>query len=267
MRVSLTVLFYALSVATLGVAWLRRARWPERAPRLGVLAWQAMSWSILTAVALAGLALAVPVLPLGLNLATILDTCAMLLRQQYSTPGGALAGAVGLTLALAVTARVFLGLGVSFWGARSVRVHQHQGLRLVARRDERLGVLVLDHPVCEAYCLPGDGGQVVVTTATLAALDDAQTAAVLAHERAHLDGRHHLVNQVAVGLLRALPFSSALRHARDEIAQLTEMIADDAAVRGGADAVTLATALVRLAETHAPAGALGAGGTTAVVRV
>ncbi|WP_248581860.1 M56 family metallopeptidase [Nocardioides sp. InS609-2] len=268
MRASVALLLYALTMATLGGAWLRRAHWPERAPRLGVLAWQSLSWSILAAVTLAGLVLAVPVSPVGPDLATVLDTCAMLLRQQYSTPGGVTAGVVGVVLTLGVTARVALVLAQSFWAARNVRVHQHQRLGLVARADTVLGVLVLDHSACVAYCLPGGGrGRVVVTTAALAVLDDAQIAAVLAHERAHLSGRHHLVNQVAAGLRAALPFVPTLRFANVEIAQLTEMIADDTAVRRGADRLGLATALVRLAESQAPAGALGAGGSTAIARV
>ena len=44
------------------------------------------------------------------------------------------------------------------------------------------------------------------------------------------------------------------------------MVADDAATRT-VDRLTLATALVRLAEGSTPAGALGAGGSTALLRV
>ncbi len=47
---------------------------------------------------------------------------------------------------------------------------------------------------------------------------------------------------------------------------LTEMVADDAATRI-VDRMTVATALVRLAEGSTPAGALGAGGSTALMRV
>jgi len=139
-RASVALLVYALTMATLGGAWLRRVHWPERAPRLGVLAWQALSWSILAAVTLAGLVLAVPVSTVGGDLAAVLDACAMLLRQQYSTPGGVTAGVVGLVLTLGVTSRVALVLAQSFWAARNARVHQHRRLGLVARVDTVLGV-------------------------------------------------------------------------------------------------------------------------------
>nr|BFE70551.1 hypothetical protein GCM10020092_038520 [Actinoplanes digitatis] len=39
--------------------------------------------------------------------------------------------------------------------------------------------------------MPGAGGRIVVTTGMRAALDDAQYAALLAHERAHLAAHHH----------------------------------------------------------------------------
>lgn len=267
MKVSIALLLYAGAMSTVGGAWLRRARWPQRAPRLGVLAWQALSGSILSAVMLAGLALAVPVSFVGGDLASVLDTCAALLTEQYSTPGGVLTGALGAALTLVVLARAALRLAASFWAVRRVRAAQRLRLALVAQADVALGALVLNHPRPAAYCLPGGGGRVVVTSGALAALDDAQVAAVLGHERAHLRGRHHVVNQVAGGLRTAFPFVPALCVASDQIAQLTEMIADDGAIRRGADRLTLASALVRLAEAHAPAGALGAGGATVVCRV
>ncbi len=52
--------------------------------------------------------------------------------------------------------------------------------------------VVLDDPRPAAYCVPGRPGTIVLTSGALAVLDPAQLAAVLAHERAHLAGRHHL---------------------------------------------------------------------------
>jgi Zn-dependent protease with chaperone function len=67
-------------------------------------------------------------------------------------------------------------------------------------------VTVIDHEAPAVYCLPGRHGRVVVATAALRALDDERLAAVLAHERAHLRQRHHLLRATAEALAVALPF-------------------------------------------------------------
>ena len=92
----------------------------------------------------------------------------------------------------------------------------------------------MEHPAAVAYCLPGRVGTIVLTTAALAALDDAELAAVLAHERAHLRGRHHLVLAAASALAQTLPFLPGLCTAQTELARLLEMIADDKAADRGA---------------------------------
>ena len=51
---------------------------------------------------------------------------------------------------------------------------------------------VLDDAGPDAYALPGRPGAIVVTTGMLRALDPAEREVLLAHERAHLAGRHHL---------------------------------------------------------------------------
>ncbi|GAB3662743.1 M56 family metallopeptidase [Nocardioides korecus] len=266
MIASVALIAYAVLAGTFGVSLLRRTRWAERAPRLGIVAWQALSGSLVASVVLAGLSLAVPVSLVTSDLAGLLDTCVMLLRAQYSTPGGAAVSTVGLMVSLVVLGRVAQCLVESWRTARAGRARQRTQLSLIARPDKEPDVVVLDHASCAAYCVPGRAGQIVITTAARDALDPEQMSAVLAHERAHLRGRHHLVIQFAASLRAAFPFVPAFRHAEDEVARLTEMAADDAAMRT-VDRLTLATALVRLAEGSTPAGALGAGGSTALVRV
>ena len=51
---------YALLVGIAGIPLLERAGWLERTPRLGVLAWQVVSMSVLAALLLAGITAAVP---------------------------------------------------------------------------------------------------------------------------------------------------------------------------------------------------------------
>lgn len=266
MMAGIGLVAFAVLAATVGAFLLRRSSWPERAPRLGILAWQVLSGSVFFAVLFAGLSLALPAWPFGVGLAELLDTCVAMLRAQYTTPGGAAVGSAGLVLAVLVLSRTVYTFGRAAWTAGVGRSAQRERLALLARHDPRLDVLVLDHGSCAAYCVPGHGGRVVLTSAALDALDDAQLTAVLHHERAHLQGRHHLVIWAASALRTAFPFVPAFRWAEGEIGRLAEMLADDAAVRR-TDRLALATALVRLAGGAAPRGALGAGGHSAVGRV
>jgi Zn-dependent protease with chaperone function len=107
---------------------------------------------------------------------------------------------------------------------------------------------------------------VILSTGALQELDPAQLAAVLAHERAHLTGRHHRLLALArIGSL-VLPFLPLMRDADAQVARLVEMHADDAAARAS-DPRSLATALVVLASGATPAPALGAATTDSVQRI
>lgn len=266
MTVPVTLLAFAVLVATLGPRLLMRSGWPERSPRLGILAWQAMSGSLVLAVVLAGAVLALPAVPFSANLAELLSACVEALRAHYATPGGAALSASGAVLALGVLARAGYCLAVGLVSAGRERRRQLQTLALVARRHQTCDALVVESTAAAAYCLPGRRREVVLTTGALAALDDDQLAGVLAHERAHLRGRHDVVLAASAALQQAFPRIPAFRVAHGELARLVEMLADDVAVRGN-DRLTVATALVRLAEASTPTAALGVGGTTALARV
>lgn len=262
-----TLIVFALLLALLGPMVLRRSPWPERSPRIGIAAWQALSASLVLTVLLAGVALAVPAIPWTTNLAELIRACAMALRKQYSTPGGAVVSATGAVAALMVLGRVAYCLARGLRDASRSRKRQLQALTMVAQPHPDHNALIVEHPAAAAYCLPGRGRQIVLTTAALAALDQDQLSAVLAHERAHLRGQHHLILAAADALQRAFPGVAAFREARNALGRLIEMLADDTAAREG-DRLTVATALVRLGE-HAPtpAAALGAGGESALGRV
>src|SRR5439155_5067377 len=115
------------------------------------------------------------------------------------------------------------------------------------------------------YCLPGRR-RIVLTTGALTRLDDRELDAVLAHERAHLSGRHHIVIALAVALQRAFPLVRFFAIAARQVAYLVEIAADDAAVRR-APRLTVASALLAVATPGVPAGALGAGGSAAAQRI
>ena len=112
------------------------------------------------------------------------------------------------------------------------------------------GTVVLDDPRPAAYCVAGRPAAIVVTSGALALLGGTQLSAVLAHERAHLAGRHHLLATAIRGLTAAFPGVPLFARGAAEVARLSEMTADDAAVRL-AGRPALVTALLAIA-TGAP---------------
>jgi Zn-dependent protease with chaperone function len=259
------LLAYAGLLLAVAAPALAQARWPDRAPRLALAAWFAVTGSAVASVILGGLALLVPTVRVSADLGRLLTACVMALRAQYAHPGGAAAAGVGAVLALAVTARVSWCLAATMASAARVRRRHRSQLRVAARPDPGLGALVIDHDEPAAWCLPGQRTPAVLTTAAIAALGDAQLAAVLAHERAHQRGHHHLLVSLAGALASAFPRVPAFGHAHQQVARLTELLADDAAA-AASHRLTVAEALLTLG-APAPAAALGAGGPGAGARI
>ncbi len=124
----------------------------------------------------------------------------------------------------------------------------------------------MEHAQPAAYCVAGRQPTVILTTGAVQALDPGQLDAVLAHERAHLTGRHHRLLAMARIGREVLPFLPLMRDAEEQVARLVELHADDAATRAR-DPRLLATALVVLATAASPAPALAAGATDSVQRI
>jgi beta-lactamase regulating signal transducer with metallopeptidase domain len=124
----------------------------------------------------------------------------------------------------------------------------------------------VEHAQPAAYCVAGRQPTVILTTGAVQALDAAQLDAVLAHERAHLTGRHHRLLALARIGREVLPFLPLMRDAEEQVARLVELHADDAASRAR-DPRLLATALVVLAAPASPVPGLAAGVTDAVQRI
>ncbi|MBC2644906.1 MULTISPECIES: M56 family metallopeptidase [unclassified Rhodococcus (in: high G+C Gram-positive bacteria)] len=144
------------------------------------------------------------------------------------------------------------------------RTHRHARMaRVIGRRLTGSDAVVVETADRLAYCVAGRPHTIVVTTGALTALDPDQLEAVLAHERAHLTGRHHLLLAAARGLAAALPRMRLFRDGAVEIARLLEMCADDIAARDHGRRTLLGGLL---ALTGAPAGALGAGGEDVLAR-
>ncbi|MER6005431.1 M56 family metallopeptidase [Nonomuraea angiospora] len=242
---------------------MRTARWADRAPRLAIAMWQAAGASVVASAVLAAFAFAVPADVVGHGLAGLFEICAAMLSDG---DGLTVAGAGALLAAGAVLARL-LSCGAAVLVRTSMERRAHAAmLGLLGRRDRDLDAIVLEHDERLAYCLPGRRAQTVITTGALRSLTPEQVAAVLAHERAHLRGRHHLALAAAHTLARAFPKVPVFGAAEAEIVRLIELLADDVAARRH-PRVQIAAALVGLATGRAPAFALGAGGDTALLRV
>jgi Zn-dependent protease with chaperone function len=118
--------------------------------------------------------------------------------------------------------------------------------------------VLLDSPQRIAYCVPGRPAAIVLSTGALAILDPSQLMAVLAHERAHLAGRHHLLIAATRGLAATFPAGPLFTRGPAEVARLAEMCADDVAARSSGRN-TLITALLAMGTGIAvPAAALAA---------
>jgi hypothetical protein len=163
-------------------------------------------------------------------------------------------------------------LGVAVLGALAIRVTvvSARGIRRRTRkRQDNLAVLRMvarsatgsrnvmwlahDRPL--AFSMPGRPGVVVATEGLRRKLDATAVNAVLSHEHAHLDGRHHLLVSLTDALRTALPFVPLFHQGPRAVRELVELAADVTAVRHcGVTAVR--TALVGVAGDGAPSTSL-----------
>jgi Zn-dependent protease with chaperone function len=261
---AIALLLYAGAISAAGTRWLARAAWPLQAPRIGVAAWLGGAVSVAVCAVAAGLILAIPCLKFMIDPHT-LQACLSLWRAQYASPEGAAAGVAGSVLIVTILGRLAWFYGSALNAARQRRAVHDDALALIARPGPTPDVAIIDSDQPAAYCVPGRH-RIVLTTGALTRLDDRQLDAVLAHERAHLSGRHHLMVTFAAALKHALPPVRFFSLAAQQVSDLVEVAADDAATRR-ASRLTLAAALLAVATADAPAWALGAGGSAATQRI
>jgi beta-lactamase regulating signal transducer with metallopeptidase domain len=245
---------------------LAAARWPRRSPAAAIVLWQALGlgWGLAAVGALAGFGVAGG--GSGVARGAFMLAYRVLDGRAAAGTRRLLALILGLRL-LALAAGVVLLLLLcwilvaAFAAVVRARRRQRMLLSLLAHGDPKVpGALVVDHPSATAYCVPGLRSKIVISAGALDLLDQAELAAVLAHERAHLRERHDLVLLPFTALLRAFRWSAVARDAHAAVALLVEMLADDRALRHR-PARELATALLRVGAAggvQAPNGALPA---------
>jgi Zn-dependent protease with chaperone function len=244
---------------------LASASWPGRCPAAAILLWQALGlgWGLAAVGALAGLGAGRR--HTGVARAA-LAVASRVMRDGVFEPRAS--GPLAVLRLVSVAAGLVLlmllcwVLVAAFAAVLRARRRQRDLLSLLAHGDPKVpGALVVDHPAAAAYCVPGLRSRIVFSAGTLELLDQAELAAVLAHERAHLRERHDLVLLPFTALLRAFRWSAVARRAESAVALLLEMLADDHALRHR-PARELATALMRVgaAGSPAPSGTLAADG-------
>jgi beta-lactamase regulating signal transducer with metallopeptidase domain len=160
-------------------------------------------------------------------------------------------------LLIAFAARLVIVSVRGFQRRARKRQENLEVLRLVGRRPAAgpSDLLWLAHDRPLAFSMAGRPGIVVATEGLSRHLDHHSVEAVLAHERAHLAGRHHLLVATADAVHATLPFVPLFRQAPRAIRDLVELAADVAAVRDcGAPAVR--TALLGVARHGAPSTSL-----------
>lgn len=274
MSVAVCLLAYALSVAVLGPAVLSRVTRAGAAPRFAIGAWLAVMGSVLVAaVAAVALFVSQAIASWG-RIGPVLTGCVaglgVIVRGGYGqlVQAGVLALAAMSTLAvMTLGARAALALHRMRRGS-----HDHGRAVRIATGNTPPGpggTFVIDSDRRGVYCLAGRPHTIVITRAALDALDDAQLAAVLAHERAHLRGRHHQVLALTGALSKLFPRVRLFTHGAGDVARLLEMRADDVAARRHSPD-TVVDALLALSlptPTFTPAAALSAAGLAVTQRV
>jgi Zn-dependent protease with chaperone function len=239
----------------------------------GVLASAAAAVALLAAAAIAGL----PRLAEAVCRSVAGRACTPVVYRSavFEVPLGA--AAIAATLTAAVLAWRY-GRALQRAGRRT-RAHA-EAARITGRRLPAQGgrggawgmgdgaTVVLDAPQPAAYCVPGRPAAIVLTSGALAVLDRDQLGAVLAHERAHLAGRHHLLIWLSRGLAASFPAVPVFTRGPAEVARLAEWCADDAAARRTGRAALVAALLAMgtgAAAVPAPALAATSGVVTARV--
>ena len=266
MTVALALFVYAATMATWGAWLLRESAWPVRAPRLAIAAWQALAFTVLSSVLLGGVALATRFHLVSTHVADLIHVCMLNVRAGYGSPGRAATTTLAIAVLLAVSTRAVWGATITTqYAARQLR-RQLQILELVARRDPQFDVLVLAHHAPAAFCFPGRGRSVVVTSSALDVLSPDELAAVIAHERAHLRGRHHLTVAIAQSLDCAFPGVPVFSWGQQQVRRLVELAADDLACRHHRRSC-IASAILLLADAAPPAGTLALGSEAIHVRL
>jgi Zn-dependent protease with chaperone function len=267
MTVAAALLLYAVAVLAGGPKLLLRITGGGEAPRLSIAAWLT---AVVTVIGSSVGAIALLLIEVAGHWGKpdgLLVSCLARLREILDGHAGWPARIVA-TVAVAMAAGTLIAICVRVGCALSrmrTKTFEHAAAVRLVGRSVGSYVVVIEASEPAAYCVAGRPPAIVITTAALAALDNAPLAAVIAHERAHLDGRHAYIVAAMRGLTAALPKVALFSSAAAQISSLLEMCADDAAARHHGHQPLLA-GLLALSGAITPAHGLAAATTAVLVR-
>ena len=271
MNTAIVLGLYALALAWFGPPLLRRVTGRGVHPRLAVAAWVTTVTAAIAAWVGALAILLIDVLG-SIGRHSTLTTCMNVLgiAGQLGLPQaiGSAFALGSLTVGLIATVVVIVRSVHQLRRQRTCS-HRHAATAMmIGSPSDQPGVVVISAHEPTAYCVAGrPNAIIVVTTAAFDRLDESQLAAVLAHERAHLTGRHHGLHMLLRAIATSMPRLPLFPAAADAVADLLEMCADDVAVRCHGP-VALLSGLLALAGQRSVASspALGAAGTAVPAR-
>lgn len=261
MRPALLVFCYALVAAWVLPLPLGRLSATGVSPRLGLTAWLAAMFGVLaSAMAALGLLIKAAVEGWPAFARTVCESVTAWLCPPRVYQSAAYELGLAITAFAAGVVTIVLGwrYGRSLRRA-SIRTRAHaEAARITGHRvGGGNAAFVLDATWPAVYCVPGRPPTIVLTTGALAILDPEQLAAVLAHERAHLAGRHHLLLAITRSLAAIASVVPLFARGTGEVARLAEMRADDVAAHradGEQGRRTLVTALLAMGAGAAATG-------------
>lgn len=215
---SVCVFVAVMLAAPLPIA-MTRVAWPSRRPALALLVWQII-----------GLVGGVSMI-LGLFLLCL----AVWPEHPWLTAIPAFVLGAYLLVHLVIT--------MVRAARRRRRLHELVAL-LTEPHPFRARTRVIEDTTPIAYCLPGgEASTIVLSSGLVEQLTPEQLQAVVAHERAHVEQRHDLLQLVFGAWRSALPWFPVAVIAEREVSVLVELLADDRARREVHDEV-LAHALL-----------------------
>lgn len=256
MTPALTLLASAFGAGWLVPMVLRLVDLRRRDPVLMIVAWLVSMASVVLAAATGVLWLLLPDHGPSAALLETINKCWSVAAHGSPPEVEEKTGVLGVLLLLAVAARVLVVSARSARRRGQKRRENLAVLRIAGRSaDGPDDVLWLAHEQPLAFSMTGRPGVVVATDGLRRHLGADEVAAVFAHERAHLAGRHHLILAAVDALRATLPFVPLFRDAPRAVRDLVELAADDTAVRGYGRA-TVRTALLAVTWHGAPSAAL-----------
>lgn len=267
MTTALWLAVYGAVLTWLAPPVLRRLTCSGANPAMGVAAWLTAIATVFCAWAVSLVLIAAAAVE-GLWDSSAVTLCLELFGVSEHTPLPGRVGALALIFGGLVVSAVLVGrVGRRIYTFRS-RSHEHAyAARLLGRpTGSSSDVVVVDSRQRMAYCVVGRPHAIVITSAAVTSLDGHQLAAVLAHERAHIRGRHHHVLMVLRALASTLPRLPLFQQGAVAAAELLEMCADDAAARRHGARPLLDGLMVLSGPGVAPADGLAAAGTAVELR-